>query len=311
MMKSEARTIPMLLQGVVGLSFLTLLPARAATGAAVAGSSGNGPVSNLAFTISWPLRTAPVENDNRSLPLLQGTMCARLSESKVGEHLLQVTVLIDRPSDERRRLSWNSTLAYPQYNWMSAVRVWDKEHRWLWPNLLYLLRPFGIQGIDRYGGWDPGKHVDNDFAAVLVRKYDYAGKEESTVTLTNPLVSAEWHAEGVPDLAFNEIVHKVSSDTFLISLCGKQGTASGQVRIWLIYADFLHSPVPAGWPKEPEFNGGILKFFTITWTNQPGVGCSFEMHEAVPPEGTRFDWKKWINRPAEASEVEATPRLSG
>ena len=58
---------------------------------------------------------------------------------------------------------------------MRYVRVWDKDNRWLWPNLPYLLRLHGTERVERYGGVDPGKGVDNDFAAVLMRKYDESG----------------------------------------------------------------------------------------------------------------------------------------
>ena len=69
------------------------------------------------------------------------------------------------------------------------------------------------------------------------------------------------------------------------------------------------------WPlqvasKEPEFNGGILKYFRIDWNSHPVRGCTFEMREETPPTSTRFDWKKWLNRKSEDSDTEAHARLS-
>lgn len=270
----------------------------------------NGSVSNLPFSISWPLTAAAERKDSSRLPLLRGTIHTRLAESGSAQETLKIRVSLERPDSEEQRGFWNSTLAYPQYSWMSAVRVWDKDQRWLWPNLPYLLCPFGTQGFDRYGGWDPGKHVDNDFAAVLIRKYDYAGVAESDVTRTNPLVSAEWRAEGIDDGDAYTVIHKAKSDEFVVTLGRRETSASGQVRVWLIYGDFLHSQVPRGWPKEPEFSGGILAFFKVLWQNDPASGCRFTVLDDVPPGGTRFDWRAWINRPTADRPVEATPRLS-
>jgi hypothetical protein len=174
---------------------------------------------------------------------------------------------------------------------MARVRVWDDNRQWLWPNLPYLLRATGIQRLDRYGGWDPGKNVDNDFAALLIRAYDASGAELAA-TAKHPLVSAEWHPD---DLAPNAepnrytIVHVARSDEFLIPL----KTQSGTLKIWLIYADFFGSPVPRSWPKEREFSGGILKFFSVTWSKQSQQGYAVKIKESIPPESTRFDWKRW------------------
>ena len=53
---------------------------------------------------------------------------------------------------------------------MKAVRVWDARNQWLWPNLAYLLKLSGLERVERYGGVDPEKGVDNDFSALLIRK---------------------------------------------------------------------------------------------------------------------------------------------
>ena len=262
------------------------------------------------FRIAWPLQVTAKEQDTAKLSLLHGQASVLLAESNGGKQALKIRITIERPSSEEQRLFWNSSLAYPNYSWMSEVRVWDGKLQWLWPNLTYLLRPFGTQKIDRYGGWDPGKQIDNDFAAVLMRTFDADGSQESSTTKTNPLVSAEWHAVGQTDVDAYTVVHKAISDEFNVTLCDRQTPQSGQIRVWLIYADFLGSPVPRGWPKEPEFNGGILKYFRIDWTSHPVRGCTFEMREETPPTSTRFDWKQWLNRKSEDSDPEAHSRLS-
>ena len=58
---------------------------------------------------------------------------------------------------KRRASSGIRSWRFPQYDWMQYVRVWDADHRWLWPNLPYLLRLHGIERVERYGGIDPGE----------------------------------------------------------------------------------------------------------------------------------------------------------
>ena len=263
-----------------------------------------------AFRVAWPLQITSKENDEAKLSLLYGEISTRLQKEGDGKPSLIISITLERPSSEEQRRFWNDSLAYPQYSWMSTVRVWDGEQKWLWPNLTYLLRPFGTQKVDRYGGWDPGKQIDNDFAAVLIRTFDAAGRQESSTTQTNPLVSAEWHPVGQPDADAYTVVHKAVSDEFRVTLCERLVLQSGQIRVWLIYADFLGSPVPPGWPKVPEFNGGILKYFRIDWTSDPARGCMYAVREEMPPTSTRFDWKQWLNRKSEDSEPEARAQLN-
>ena len=54
---------------------------------------------------------------------------------------------------------------------MHYVRVGDADRRWLWPNLPYVLRLHGIERVERYGGVDPGKGVDDDFAANFLKLF--------------------------------------------------------------------------------------------------------------------------------------------
>ena len=293
---------------LIGLALL--LVGRPCPGAEEPQGGTNLAAQSVAFDVYWPPRDPEAKTPARQKPLLAGEVRARTVDLADGARVLKVEALLARPSDEPGRAFWNASLAYPQYSWMSAVRVWDADHRWLWPNLTYLLRVYGAQRVGRYGGWDPGKQVDNDFAAVLIRLYDDAGTQESLVTKTDPLVSAEWHAEGATNAGPHTVVHRARSDEFTVHLGDRRHSQSGQLRIWLIYADFLGAPVPARWPKQPEFNGGILAFFQLDWTHSPGQPGQIRLSRKVPPESTRFDWKEWLNRPTAEAEVEAIPRLT-
>ena len=102
-------------------------------------------------------------------PLLHGCVILRLEALPDRSLAARLRIILSRPSDETGRQFWNSRLAFPEYDWMRYVRVWDTSHQWLWPNLAYLLRLHGLERVERYGGVDPGKGVDNDFAAVLIR----------------------------------------------------------------------------------------------------------------------------------------------
>jgi hypothetical protein len=193
---------------------------------------------------------------------------------------------------------------------MSRVRVWDTDDKWLWPNLSYLLRLHGEERIDRYGGVDPGKGVDNDFAAVLIRKYDASGKFESETTKTESLVAAEWYpGEGEP-VDGQTIVHIARSDDFTIHL-GSAGIAdSGKAGIWLIYADFLGARPPRFWPKEPEYAGGILAYFELDWNLAPDGRCEIDCRQRRPTQGTGFDWKEWVALTQISDDPKKTARLS-
>jgi len=264
-------------------------------------------VTNLAFTLHWPLRE-PSATSSTSPPLLRGDVSVKLAEEP-SPRALEIVVRMIRPTHEQHRVFWNRALAYPEHNrWMASIRVWDDDQQWLWPNLPYLLRATGVERLDRYGGWDAGKNVDNDFAAVLIRAYDAAG-EEWPASSEHPLVSGEWYpgdlAPGAEPHRYT-VVHIARSDTFSVPLHAPRGT----LKIWLIYADFFGAPVPRSWPKAREFDGGILKFFTVTWSPHPQHGYAVGIAEDIPPESTRFDWKRWYDRPAANAMPDALPRLT-
>jgi hypothetical protein len=227
-----------------------------------------------------------------------------------GVTLADLAVTITRPSAEPDRQFWNSQLAFADIAWMGKVRVWDADKKWLWPNLPYLLRLPGQERIERYGGMDPGKRVDNDFAAVLVRKYDSAGRIESAETRDAPLVSAEWYAAGSENPDLYTVVNSAKSDTFAIRLGRKGQRASGRLKIWLIYADFLGELPPRTWPQTSEWAGGILAYFEVDWKTSPEHGCRGTVRQMRPVDGTGFDWSRWVVRTPGIDEATAHKRLS-
>jgi len=152
------------------------------------------------FNIYWPPRD-PEENPPASAkPLLRGSLALNAKQTPLGAAEVRLEVTISRPSEEKDRQFWNSELAFADIAWMDEVRVWDADEKWLWPNLPYLLRLPGQERIERYGGTDPGKHVDNDFAAVLIRKYDAHGKAEAFETKDAPLVAVH---SGIGKISWN------------------------------------------------------------------------------------------------------------
>lgn len=213
------------------------------------------------FDIHWPPRDPQDSKPASKNPFLRGTLDLKTKQATPAGDELRLTLTLTRPSDEADRQFWNSELAFADIAWMSQVRVWDEEKKWLWPNLPYLLRLPGRERVERYGGMDPGKHVDNDFAAVLIRKYDAAGKTESPQTKNSPLVSAQWHPQPMTDTDGNTVVHVAKSDTFVLHLAEENQPARGRLKVWLIYADFFGSSPPRTWPnaRMGGRNPGLLR----------------------------------------------------
>ena len=178
---------------------------------------------------------------------------------------------------------------------MSRVRVWDRDQKWLWPNLPYLLRAFGIEREQRYGGVDPGHGVDNDFAAVVVKRIPNEDAENPTTVEPIGTV-AEWHAPDAGWIDKRTIVHDAVSEDILWSLpLGEQAIGgTGRLGIWLIYADFLESPAPRGWPEEPEFAGGALAYFSLRWRIDDDEEFKIDSIDSqIPPANTGVDWPSW------------------
>jgi len=261
------------------------------------------------FGIYWPPRAPAPETSAPRRPLLTGALTLTTHVLAGGETEARLVISVTRPSTAADRDFWNTALAFPDLDWMEEVRVWDADHRWLWPNLAYLLRLPGRERVERYGGMDPAKQVDNDFAAVLIRKFDAQGRHESAQTQAAPLVSAEWHAAGTFPAERESLVHTARSDVFVLHLGGEGQSAAGRIKVWLIYADFLGSRPPRNWPKEREWAGGILAYFEIDWETSPGGGCRGVVRQLPPPESTHFDWQKWAVRTPGANHTEARSRL--
>jgi len=263
------------------------------------------------FNIYWPPRD-PQEQTSESInqPLLTGSLAVDIERVKGANAQAHLTITIVRPSEEADRQYWNSQLAFADITWMNEVRVWDAEDKWLWPNLPYLLRQPGRERIERYGGVDPGKQIDNDFAAVLIRKYDADGNAVSPDTKTSPLVSADWQAVPPGQTDLHTVVHTARSETFVVHLGDGRRVDRGRIKVWLIYADFLGSWPPLSWPKEREWAGGILAYFEIDWETNLVQECRGTIRSSRPRDGTGFDWAAWIEGTPGSPTPPAQARLS-
>jgi len=298
-------------RGVVwGVAFALLLSVGCHRGE-VASSGDKLDGATCAFDIHWPPLDPEGTLAELDRPLLNGVLSVEANEQPQGGAEMRLAVTITRPSTEDDRLHWNRELAFADIAWMDQVRVWDSDEQWLWPNLPYLLRLPGRQRVERYGGMDPGKHVDNDFAAVLIRQYDAAGRVESSATKDAPLVSAEWRTVDAPDDAdLHRIIHTAKSDEFVVHLAEKNDTARGRLAVWLIYADFLGARAPRTWPKQGEWAGGILACFEIDWDVSPDGGCRGAVRQKRPEQSTGFDWAEWVVRTPGSEESHVKVRLS-
>ena len=263
------------------------------------------------FAVFWPPMDPGKTPSLQARPLLNGWVSIRPERSPDCIVAVHLRVTLSRPSEEAGRVFWNSRLAFPEYDWMRYVRVWDVDNRWLWPNLPYLLRLHGAERIDRYGGVDPGKGVDNDFAAVLIRKYDSSGTNEVNETKRAPLVAAEWYPVGASGAVDKQtIVHTAQSDEFTLHPGPAGQQPQGSVAVWLIYADFMDAKVPESWPKAAEFAGGILAYFEVQWDLRAQPGQEIRVQQLVPKRGTGFDWEQWASRTRIARNPKSTAKLS-
>jgi hypothetical protein len=279
-------------------------------GMEVAGTATQPILQTNHFEVNWPPQDPAETPKSKTKALLMGFIVLHAKNESEFGWTASIRVTLNRPSDEAARESWNSRLAFPEYDWMREVRVWDTERRWLWPNLPYLLRLPGRERIERYGGVDPGKGVDNDFAAVLIRKYDARGQNENEETMKAPMVSAEWYPVGVTASDKQTIVHTAQSDEFTLHVGRPGAERRGQAGIWLIYADFMGAQSPASWPKAPEFAGGILVFFQADWASKAEGGCEIRMRQMAPKRATGFDWERWTARTRASPDARRTARLS-
>ncbi|MBC8873319.1 MAG: hypothetical protein H8E44_28110 [Planctomycetes bacterium] len=256
---------------------------------------------NAEFGVFWPPWNLDRSLSTSGEPLLQGELSVFEAETGPSNAFgMHVTLL--RPHGEPDRIRWNKRLAFPEYSWMAEVRVWDRNREWLWPNLPYLLRAHGEERVERYGGVDPVKGVDNDFAAVLIRPLEHESSEieqQEPAKLPQPLVSAEWHSVNAEKVDRESVVHIARSDDFIVRLLpsGRQ-SESGRLGVWLIYADFLGEITSRNWPANGEYNGGILAYFEISWRRSSDGEFEFDTEHLIPPTDTGFDWANWATGPS-------------
>lgn len=255
--------------------------------------------NQLGFEITWPV-TDPGVTNTTTHPLLMGELHA----AQTGD-VLTVNITLTRPEDEAHRVYWNRMLLYREYDWMSALRVWDVRQQWLYPNLAFLFTIHGDERVGRYGGWDKGHKNDNDFGGLFLRKYEADGNE-SSATKKHPLVTARWHP--VTDRSYDKfsVLHQASSEAMTLRLNSSEGRAD----LWLVYGDFMKSPAPPSWPKDEEFCGGILAFFQIAWGKGQHSDFKIILSQKRPEKSTGFDWEDWIGRYSAESSVNAISVLS-
>lgn len=240
--------------------------------------------ASQSFRVHWPPREPASAAYFDETPLLKGELF--VGPSRQAKHdQFSVWVMLEREASEPARRRWNRELAFPEHDWMSRVRVWDADEKWLWPNLPFLLRANGAERIERYGGVDPGKGVDNDYAAVLIQPL-----HDSNFQVERPAVTAVWSAENDIQGNRQSIVHKAISQRLLISV---NDQPTGSLGVWLIYADFLGADPPRSWPTEREDAGGILAWFSLDWRQDDAGYIAIEIQHATPPEPTGFDWAGW------------------
>lgn len=246
--------------------------------------------SSHAFVIHWPPLDPESAYAESKTPLLLGKVDVTEANNAGGSDL-QIRVTIDRPTSEEDRQRWNEQLSFSDVPWMDDVRVWDQDNLWQWPNLPYLLKKSGEERVERYGGVDPGKLVDNDFAAFVIRKIPPSGPASQNDS-DAPIISANWRGDVQP-ANVHSLVHQAKSDWLSIPLDGQ----SGKFGVWLIYADFLGAYPPAAWPREPEWAGGILAYCEIDWQKRAGKGSRGSVRFMKPPRNTGVDWEAWSESP--------------
>jgi hypothetical protein len=268
------------------------------------------------FDINWPPTSlAPRKPSRRSL--LSGQLILRGNTLQKIDPKMIITLVLTRPhATDADREFWNSQTAFKQYkHWMPYVRGHDANGaEWLWPNLACLFKLHGIDRVARYGGWDPGHKVDNDFGGVLIRKYNASGDTKSG----GPLVSADWHTVGSNDATRSDVVHSAKSDSFTLHPEEITRHCSGLVRVWFIYADFMTWRAPWKYAVGPmkgrllrkEYAGGIIAQFRIDWTYAPGRLFEFTVTPETPRDDTGFNWVNWVARKAEWDTPKARPTLT-
>lgn len=270
----------------------------AACDAKVSSRVDPGSLANSEFGVYWPPRDLNRSPATEGSPLLIGELIVRQPDADSTREF-EIRIELQRPTTERDRVRWNETVAFPKYSWMAQVRVWDENRKWIWPNLPFLLRAHGQEREERYGGVDPGKGVDNDFAAVLIRPLIREASGEWSFAPDDspaPLVSAEWYPLSAPRKHKQSIVHGARSDVFEVRL-SQDVPVSQRLGVWLIYADFLDASLPATWPRQGEYAGGILAYFEVEWTTGSDGRLDCAATHLTPRQATGFEWATWTEGP--------------
>ncbi|NOS70693.1 MAG: hypothetical protein HOP33_12275 [Verrucomicrobia bacterium] len=251
-------------------------------GAALYVCAKNNLVANLDllglkdFSFQFGISQSPWDSD--SAQPLRGELL--LSDDSYTEVVIKFRV--DRPTTDENRELW-STFTNP---WRENVVV----DGWLWPNLAALLTAHGETGVTRYGGFDPGKQVDDDFSAVVVRRQGSFGL---------PLISADWVNEnGVTSI--RAVSHSARiRENFRVNVGGPPCEVRSPISVWMTYADLLDDGRSMferhGWPR--EFNGATLVYIKIDWEMDADASFRpiFKTSGSAPPPSTGLGdfWSGW------------------
>lgn len=176
---------------------------------------------------------------------------------------------------------WNSSEQQVPNEWNREAWESDSEgNRWLWPDLAKLLN-------GDYGGFDPVKRVDNDYAIVIVRHYDAEGNE-----VGQPQASRRWHTIGNPS---GEVSHVAGVEEFCIwPPCS---TTAGRVQVWVVMCDTWGEPLYPGSPLEGpedaygERGGSTIAYSELHYRRDPRNGLKWSISSrtsGIPP--TMYDY---------------------
>ncbi len=216
---------------------------------------------------------------------------------------IRVRPRMKRPNSEKFRASWNSEMmtTVPE-DWerdyftrnLTRDEYYDLDDQtgvWFYPNLSEVLSATG----PRYGGYDPYKEVDNDFAAILIHHYGADGTLRTSAS--NPLISAKWHSVDVTNAGSYDNSHVAGSEQFLLTpnKCG------GYYVIAMMYADMMgfgSGPRCGPTAKDSNAAGQYLVVVKMEYEKNPTVdGYNIKIKDiSVPDEFLSFDWDVWNSK---------------
>ena len=239
---------------------------------------------------------------------------------------------------------WNTRTRFPRLRKDDPLNIYgqtDRGDEWVWPNLPLLLNAHGgSEEVDpddrkrvkrspgRYGGWFPKTKTDDDFMAVVIRKYHNYSSRQHKGTYTEhedtvgqqAVISANWH--GTDDGNPYAVVHAAVSDAFHLHLTenavnGKK-PCFGRAKIWVVYLDMEKDALyrdKGGRRLVEGAAGGSVAYFEVNWKYPSGKHFDAYVQWVPPPSKnqdiglTGMNWAKWVGRYKISSPVKAKAKL--